>query len=211
MACKQAPANGRAPAGHVGRAGPHTTWPDTESHFGRYLGGEFSGLLGPRAHSHRVWDTRILDRAKSHAVFAKDNILNHLQVGFHCPQFSGLHEPHRPDPGTQGGVRAPVSDTRLESFWLRVTTQACAPTASPPPHCCSKVAGGTEASGTRSRGRGGWGPAWQSFCKPRRSAHPVSLVWPFSSQLHSFITLTSLPYHRFLNIWCSVDIYSSFT
>ena len=152
-----------------------------------------------------------LTTVKNHAVFAKDNVLNHVQVGFHCPQFSGLHKPHRPDPGTQRGVRAPVSDTRLKSSWLRVTTQASVPTATPPTHCCSKVAGGTEASGTRSRGRGGWGPAWQSFCKPRRSTHSVSPVWPFSSQPHIFITLTSLPYHRFLNILCSVDIYSSFT
>lgn len=166
MACKQAPANGRAPAGHVGRAGTHTTWPDTESHFGRYLGGELSGLLGPRAHSHRVWDTRILDRAKSHAVFAKDNILNHLQVGFHCPQFSGLHEPHRPDPGTQGGVRAPVSDTRLESFWLRVTTQACAPTASPPHTAAPKwLAGPRPVGPAPGVGAGGAQPG-------RASANP---------------------------------------
>ena len=54
----------------------------------------------------------------------------------------------------------------------------------PPPYRCSKVAGRTEASGTRSRGRGGWGPAWQSFWEPRRSAGSVSPVRPFSSQLH---------------------------
>ena len=52
-------------------------------------------------------------------------------MGFHCPLFSGLHEPHRPDPGTQRGVRAPVSDTRLKSFWLHVTTQASALTVHP--------------------------------------------------------------------------------
>lgn len=71
----------------MGRAGTHTTWPDAESCVCRYLGGELSGLLGPRDLSHSVWDTCILLRRKSYTVFAKDNVLNHVQVGFHCPLF----------------------------------------------------------------------------------------------------------------------------